>query len=388
MHHHCTSKLESSENRGSNILIIEDSEFVNDAIKTELDKLGHHCVQAFTLEEALQLMGLMERCDFIILDLHLPDAYGEKLFFTVNAQNDAKIIILTSESDAQIRSSLFKSGALDYILKDENFLQSVLKADETMRNIGKNRGFNILVIDDSMLVRKHVEMVLEVRNYTVLQAQSAKEGLDAIKNEQVDLIILDLELPDMHGTKVLEIIKSDSLSFEIPVLVLSGTNNPELISNVLKGGASDFVQKPFNIEEFVLKVDLWAQLTSKTDQIHYLQQLVKTYKNTIDRSTIMSIANLEGVITHANEKFCEASGYMKEELVGQPHSIIRHPDVSAEVFEKLWQIIQGKKTWSGRLKNQNKNGDTFITDTVITPIIDACGNITEYIATYDIIEVK
>lgn len=388
MHQHCNSRLESSASVGSNILIIEDSEFVNDAIKTELDKLGHHCVQAFTLEEALQLMGLMQSCDFIILDLHLPDAYGEKLFFTVNAQNDAKIIILTSESDAQIRSSLFKSGALDYILKDENFLQSVHKADETIRNIGKNRGFNILVIDDSTLLRKHVEMVLKVRNYTVLQAASAKEGLDTLRNEEVDLIILDLELPDMHGTKVLEIIKSDSSSFEIPVLVLSGTNNPELVSNVLKGGASDFVQKPFNIEEFVLKVDLWTQLTSNTDEIHYLQQLVKTYKNAIDRSTIMSIADLKGVITHVNEKFCEVSGYTDEELLGQAHSIIRHPDVPADVFEKLWETIQDKKTWSGTLKNQDKNGETFVTDTVITPILDTCGNITEYIATYDIIEIK
>lgn len=380
--------VDTTKNQGSNILIVEDSGFVNDAVKTELEKLGHHCVQAFTLEEALQSIKLMGRCDFIILDLNLPDAHGEKLFSTVNAHSEAKIIILTSEEDAQVRSSLFQSGALDYILKDKNFIESILKTDETIRGIAKNIGFIILVIDDSALLRKHVEMVLGVRNYTILQAQSAQEGLNILKNEKVDLIILDLELPDMHGTQVLKKIKNDPSIYRIPVLILSGTNNPELISNVLKGGASDFIQKPFNIEEFVLKIDLWSQLTNDADTIHYLRQVANQYKNTIDHRAFVTIMNPEGMLTHVNEIFCRVLGYSLEELVGQENNMILHPYMLDSGAEELWKTIEDKKTWSGKLNYQKKNGESYTANSVITPIVDTSGNIIEYIATLDIINTK
>ena len=372
--------------KGSDILIVEDSEFVNDAIKTELEKLGHHCIQAFTLEEALQLIKVMESCDFIILDLHLPDAYGEKLFFTLDAQSEAKIIIITSEDDAQIRSSLFKSGALDYILKDENFFESVLKADETIQSISENRGFNVLVIDDSALLRNHVEMVLGVRNYTILQAKTAQEGLNALKENRVNLIVLDLELPDIHGTEVLQKLKEDTELSRIPVIVLSGTNNPELISTVLKGGATDFIQKPFNIEEFVLKVGLWRKLTSKTDKVNYMQQFINEYKQMVDQTKIMAVINKEGIITHVNEKFCQVSGYEQDELIGQAYEVVHYPEMLDSVLTALWDTIKNKNTWSGKLKNQNKNGEVFITDTVITPIVDSYGNVIEYIVAYDIVD--
>lgn len=378
----CNSESDSRGSAGSDILIVEDSEFVNNTVKTELEKLGHHCVQAFTLEEALQSISLMGRCDYIILDLNLPDAYGEGLFSTLKIHSEAKIIILTSEEDAQVRSSLFKLGALDYILKDKNFIESILKTEETIRKISKNIGFNVLVIDDSTLLRKHIEMVLEVRNYTVLQAGSAQEGLNVLKSESVDLIILDLELPDMHGSEVLHLIKNDPTVFMIPVMILSGTNNPELVSSVLKGGAADFIQKPFNVEEFVLKIDLWSQLTNSAGTIHYLQQLVKEYKNAIDQCAIVSITDPKGILTHVNDMFCKVSGYSEEELIGRPHNIVRHPDMPDTVFEELWKTIEDKKTWSGRLKNKKKNAESYTTDTVITPIVDTCGNIIEYIATY------
>ncbi|PHR58543.1 MAG: hypothetical protein COA44_03635 [Arcobacter sp.] len=378
MLHHCHNQVAVQEKVGSNILIVEDSEFVNKAIKTELEKLGHHCVQAYTLEEALLLIKLMETCDFIILDLHLPDAYGEKLFHRMSEYRDSKIIILTSEEDIQIRSTLFKSGVLDYILKDKNFINSILKADETMRNIANNIDFNILIIDDSALLRKYIEMVLSVRNYTVLQAKTAQDGLDTLKNKKVDLVILDLELPDMHGTKVLEIIKNDSIFFTIPVLILSGTNNPELISSVLKGGASDFIQKPFNIEEFVLKIDLWSRLRTKTDETYYLQQLINEYKNVIDRSTTVAILDAKGAFIHANEKFCQMSGYAKEELIGKSYEIIYDSQILGVISKELKVAMQNKKVWSGELRYKKKNLEIYTTSTIASPIIDICGNVIEY----------
>ena len=106
----------------SNILIVEDSEFLNKTIYTVLNAKEHYFIeQSFDFAQASTKLKENEY-DFILLDLNLPDAYGEDLVNDIKSLSKAKIIILTAEADKQIRESLFKNGILDYIVKDKIFL--------------------------------------------------------------------------------------------------------------------------------------------------------------------------------------------------------------------------------------------------------------------------
>lgn len=117
--------------------------------------------------------------------------------------------------------------------------------------------------------------------------------------------------------------------------------------------------------------------------------LLEQYKDVVDRSAIVSKTNIYGIITYANSKFCEISGYTEKELIGKPHNIVRHPDMSSQAFKNMWTTIQEKKPWSGKVKNKKKNGDSYYVDTVINPIVNNDGAITEYIAIrYDITELE
>ncbi len=95
---------------------------------------------------------------------------------------------------------------------------------------------------------------------------------------------------------------------------------------------------------------------------------------------IISETDLKGVITYANRKFCEISGYTKEELVGQPHNIIRHPDMPKEAFDKLWSTIQSGQIWHGLVKNLRKDGKFYWVETEVLPSKDSKGNIIGYVA--------
>ncbi len=108
--------------------------------------------------------------------------------------------------------------------------------------------------------------------------------------------------------------------------------------------------------------------------------LLQQYKNAVDRSSIVSKTDKGGRITYANDKFCEISGYAKEELVGKPHNIVRHPDVPKAVFKEMWETILAKKAWNGIVKNRKKNGDYYIVEATINPILDQNGKIEEFIA--------
>lgn len=95
---------------------------------------------------------------------------------------------------------------------------------------------------------------------------------------------------------------------------------------------------------------------------------------------IVSETDLEGVITFANRRFCEISGYTTSELVGQPHNIIRHPDMPKAAFAQVWRTIQSGTIWHGLVKNLRKDGKFYWVDTEVSPIYDNNGIVKGYMA--------
>ncbi len=85
---------------------------------------------------------------------------------------------------------------------------------------------------------------------------------------------------------------------------------------------------------------------------------------------IISKTDLKGIITYVNTPFCKLAGYTKEELIGKPHNIIRHPDMPKEVFKQLWETIEKNQQWRGFIKNLRKDGKYYWVETFIEPIFD------------------
>ena len=114
--------------------------------------------------------------------------------------------------------------------------------------------------------------------------------------------------------------------------------------------------------------------------------ILQQYKELIDENIIVSKTNSSGIITFVNEKFCEISGYTKEELIGKNHNIVRHEDVESETFKEMWHTIKIKReTWTGQIKNKRKDGSSYYVDAIVRPIINEYDEIVEFIALrYDI----
>ncbi len=86
-------------------------------------------------------------------------------------------------------------------------------------------------------------------------------------------------------------------------------------------------------------------------------------------AVLVSTTDLTGHITHCNRGFVDASGFDYDELLGQPHDIVRHPDMPAEAFKDLWATIGRGRPWSGIVKNRCKNGDHYWVQANITPVM-------------------
>ncbi|MBS0151747.1 MAG: PAS domain-containing protein, partial [Nitrospira sp.] len=107
----------------------------------------------------------------------------------------------------------------------------------------------------------------------------------------------------------------------------------------------------------------------------------------MNATSIVSEANLKGDILSANDKFVQISKYAREELLGKPHSITRHPDMPKETFKKLWETIGRGEIFRGVIKNRAKDGTPYYVDAVIKPIMGEDGKPSKYLGVrYDITE--
>jgi two-component system KDP operon response regulator KdpE len=109
----------------------------------------------------------------------------------------------------------------------------------------------ILIIDDEAQIRKLLEITLQSNNYTVNQAENAKNGMITAENHPPDMIILDLGLPDEDGQSVLQKLRE---WYTNPVLILSVKNNEDDIIKALDNGASDYLVKPFRTGELLARI--------------------------------------------------------------------------------------------------------------------------------------
>ncbi len=114
---------------------------------------------------------------------------------------------------------------------------------------------HILVVDDDAMNVRMAEFILKQQQYQVLKASSGMECLEVLKNQLVDLVLLDIEMPGMNGMQTLEQIRQEERFLQIPVMFLTASTELEDMENAQKLGAAGYVKKPFLPQELLERVE-------------------------------------------------------------------------------------------------------------------------------------
>ena len=244
---------------------------------------------------------------------------------------------------------------------------------------------NILIIDDNT---KNIQLAANVLKsvdlYNIYFATSGEKGIAQLSLRNYSLILLDINMPGLDGYETAKIIKENPLTNKIPIIFLSANANKESIREGFEQGGADYITKPFDDIELLHRVKTHVELFSAKEKLQLeiddTKVLLEQYKMAVDASSFVSKTDTKGVITYVNEKFCEISKYTKEELIGHSHNILRSPDISKSLFKDMWKTIKNKKIWHGVVKNKAKDGSSYFVDATIVPILNADGDIVEYIS--------
>ncbi|MEW5974704.1 MAG: response regulator [Acidobacteriota bacterium] len=234
------------------ILVVDDEVDVARLIKIQLERAGYQVSVASSGEEALERVA-DEVPHLITMDVLLPGMSGFDAIRALRSNpktEDVPVIVISILHDSERARELDVDEYLDKPIDEEQLL-------ETVEHV-LSHGRNILVFEADPTTRQNLEEVLSQRGYHLTFAQDGLDLLVQARKQQPELILMDLQLPDMDGYEVLRRLNRRPETVDIPVIVT--TDSPkEVVSNVLAVGGNDLLRKPLDLDALVVEIERFME---------------------------------------------------------------------------------------------------------------------------------
>ncbi len=241
------------------VLVVDDDPPTTFIVKGLLMERGYNVVVTHDGHEALRL-ARERQPDLILMDIRMPVVDGLQVTDILHHDPETQEIPVLVVSVAEAEQEAYQAGAAAYLAKPFRLGQLVVTVQELLaRHNLITRMFKVLIVDDDDAIRAVCREVLEKQGYAVLEAESGQEGLDLMARSAVDVVLLDVMLPDFDGFQITERIRADRNLADLPIIFISARGQTSDKVRALKLGGDDYMVKPFDALELGARVDSLVQ---------------------------------------------------------------------------------------------------------------------------------
>gem|GEM_PF-2793402 len=215
----------------------------------------------------------------------------------------------------------------------------------------------ILIVDDDRQNRQLLEVMLATEGYVIQTASSGEESLEMVEQQVPDLMLLDLMMPSMDGYEVAERLKAGKTTRSIGIIIVTSLNDRQARLHSQRAGADDFLTKPVDRTELLLRVRNLLRIKSLSgsqDQFNRkleaavasrtaaLSESERFYRETFDAAPVgMALIGLDGKWLRANKRLCDLLGYGNEELQSTAIQDAIRCDAVAGESKAFQQMVAG-----------------------------------------------
>jgi putative two-component system response regulator len=272
------------------ILIVDDSAVFRTSMKKILASMNAEIILAKDGQEGLDL-ALQEKFDIVVSDIDMPKINGIELCRTLkksdSTQGTPVVMVSTFDSESDVDKG-FQAGASAYLSKYE-IQDRLLETVESVLSKSKFKSNRlVMVVDDSKVVLQIVEKGLAEAGFRVVAAENGKKALKLLNTIQPDLILTDIEMPDINGFEFCGTVHTNPELSMVPIIAMSSRTERGYMKRMLQNGASAYLCKPFNIDELVILVEKML-----SDQFHMLLM----ERERLDTERNLMIASITSLIT-------------------------------------------------------------------------------------------
>ena len=273
----------------SNILVVDDSSTTRSIIRRLLAPADVTITEA---EDGLSALATAaaHRFDLIITDIDMPRMNGFELCRRLKENPDtrhAPVIILSANNAEGTVNEGFQAGAAAFIGKGDIRGELPPTVSRILEKYRFQQERLILVVDDSPMIRRLVGNGLQEAGYQVLTADNGRTALELLRTARPDLILSDIDMPEMDGFEFCERVGGDKRLMGVPFVVMSANGDRANMQRMLHRGAEAYLVKPFNMDQLVILVD-------KLISDQYLMLLKE--KERLDGEREMIIASIASLV--------------------------------------------------------------------------------------------
>jgi PAS domain S-box-containing protein len=249
----------------------------------------------------------------------------------------------------------------------------------------------ILIIDDSLEDREtYRRYLLQDANYSyrIFEEEYGENGLELCREVEPDAILLDFRLPDIDGLEFLSELKTQTGKNKLPVVMLTGQGNEAIAVAAIKSGAQDYLVKggmtPENLRLAIhntLELEhLKRQLEESEERLRLLESVVVNANDAVIITETTPIGEPGPRILYVYEAFTRMTGYAKEEVVGFSPRFLQGPKTNRATLDRMRAELQARQPVEAELINYHKDGSELWVEISITPVADATGKYTHFVA--------
>ena len=379
--------IEDKEPRTGNLIyLVDDDELLAADLITKLESFDYkvkYFASIFDFEAACKI----EMPIAIIMDMIFSnsDVAGADVIQKLKNKVDScpPVVFISVRNDMNARLAAARAGASRYFCKPLDVKKLCLTL-EGLTARATTKPYRVLIIDDDETLLQYYATVLQNAHMEVKTLSEPLQVLEAIYEFSPDIIISDVYMPNCSGPELAQVIRQDDNWAQTPIMFLSTESNLDRQLSAMNLGGDDFLVKPVEAGHLVSAVIARAKRARWTKRLNSdLSSALRESAHqtvTMDQHDIVSSANVAGIITSVNEKFCEISGYSSEELIGQNHRVLKSSHHSDSFYKDMWNTISSGQVWHGRLCNLNKAGEEYWVESTIVPFLDDKGKPYKYVS--------
>ena len=263
------------------ILIVDDSATIRFGLSRVLDKMGAIVTQASDGINGFEI-AKSEDFDLIITDVEMPGMDGFSLcenLKKIQAKRSTPIIILSSREQEEDIERGFKVGAAGYVPKSCAKSELRERIEGILDRNALLKGRLVLVVDDSRFDRKITGNALLEAGFQVIGADDGRRALELLRDFTPDLILCDLNMPEIDGYQLCKMVHSSERLCDIPFIIMSADGDRATMRRLLQYGASAFLVKPFNVDQLVITAerlvsDHFRTLLKEKDRLESERKLI------------------------------------------------------------------------------------------------------------------
>jgi PAS domain S-box-containing protein len=358
------------------IFLVDSDKVLSMKIATMLE-LNGYIVNVFNQLQDIKNTIIEISPSLIIMDMMLSEGKhaGAKFLFDIKHRinTDLKIIFISDYDDINARLQSVRAGSTHYLNKPLDFDKLLATVEEVTTEHVLNP-YRVLIIDDDKPLSEFYAFVLKQAGLSITILNDPFDALIVMDEVRPELLLLDINMPECNGLELASIIRQQEKYAGISIIFLSAEAGYEQQLIAMDKGGDDYLTKPIKPDYLVTivisRVNRARTLNNMATNLLSAKSKLENQHVALDKHAIISITDVNGIISYVNDQFIDISGYSRDELIGKNHNILNSGHHDKEFFAGIWSTVINNEIWQGEICNRNRNGEIYWLYTTIVPFMD------------------